>query len=427
MAKEIKMPQLSDTMDAGKILVWHKKVGDEINRGDILAEVETDKANLEIEAFDKGTLLQIATAVGETAAVGSIIAVIGAKGESVSTNGSNGAPKEAQSAPEKVAPAAKEVAAAVPSPTQAPASVDSNGSSGRIKASPLARKIAMSQGIDLSTIEGSGPDGRIVKKDVEAASGGAPAAPSQAAQEVKPAYTPSTPRPASSGPVGGTSTALSKMRQTIARRMQESVTEAPHFYTTVSINMGETIRLREALKKKPDYKGISVNHFVVKAAAYALAHEPRVNGAIRNGELFQPDSINVGIIVAVDDGLLIPVIRDTDQLCMKDVVFEARAGVERARAGRPNSSDLSGGTFSISNLGMFDVENFTAIINPGQGAILAVSAIQDQPVVSGDKVVPGKIMKATLSVDHRIIDGVMAGTFMKHFRKSLEIPGLLLA
>ena len=186
------------------------------------------------------------------------------------------------------------------------------------------------------------------------------------------------------------------------------------------------MRLRSRLKEEERFKGISFNHLVMKAAAYALSKEPRVNCAMRDEKLYTPNGINIGVIVGLEDGLLIPVVRGADQLSLQDLVFEARAAVERARAGRPNSSDLSGGTFSISNMGMFDVENFTAIINPGQGAILAVSSIQQQAVVKNDTVVAAPMMKVTLSVDHRIIDGVMAGTFLKHFKEALESPALML-
>jgi pyruvate dehydrogenase E2 component (dihydrolipoamide acetyltransferase) len=216
------------------------------------------------------------------------------------------------------------------------------------------------------------------------------------------------------------------MRETIARRMQESVTTAPHFYVTTSVNMGEAIRLRETLKERSLFKGISMNHLVIKAVAYGLHQEPRVNAAMKDGQVFQPAQINIGIITALEDGLIIPVLKEVDQMSLKDVVFEARAAIERARAGRPSSSDLSGGTFSISNMGMFDVENFTAIINPGQGGILAVSAVKQQPVVQNGQVVVGSVMKATVSVDHRIIDGVMASTFLKHFKEALEMPALLM-
>jgi pyruvate dehydrogenase E2 component (dihydrolipoamide acetyltransferase) len=216
------------------------------------------------------------------------------------------------------------------------------------------------------------------------------------------------------------------MRDIIARRMQESVTQSPHFYTMAAITMDDAVALRELLKSRPEFKGVSINHLVIKAAAYALAQEPRVNAAIKNGMLFQPNNVNVGIITAVDDGLLIPVMHNADKMSLKDLVFEAKAAVERARAGRPSSSDLSGGTFSISNMGMYDIENFTAIINPGQGAVLAVSSIKDEPIVINGAVVVAKRMRVTLSVDHRIIDGVMSGNWLKHFKEALEKPALLL-
>lgn len=226
--------------------------------------------------------------------------------------------------------------------------------------------------------------------------------------------------------MSGRLTPLSRMRETIARRMQESVTQSPHFYTTAVVDMDQAVRLREHLKGREEYKGISINHLVMKAVAYALAHEPRVNRTMRDGQMFEPDEINLGIITAVDDGLIIPVIREADKLSLRDLVFEARAAVERARAGRPNSADLMGGTFSISNMGMFDIESFTAIINPGQGAVLAVGAVREEPVVRNQQVVPGKVMRATLSVDHRVIDGVMAANFVKHFKEALELPALLM-
>ncbi|MBX7137629.1 MAG: 2-oxo acid dehydrogenase subunit E2 [Oligoflexia bacterium] len=413
------MPQLSDTMFSGKILVWKKNEGDAIKRGDILAEVETDKANLEIESFNDGQLIKIMVPAQSTAAVGDVIAVIGQPGEVAAVSTSAAAAKSASSA---APPAAK------PSPVGAPSSAKilahpAASSSERIKASPLARKVAAQRNIDISALHGTGPNGRITRKDVEQVSGtsapslSAASAPRSASQ--RPAAAPSA------EPGAGTLRPLSKMRDTIARRMQQSVTEAPHFYSTISIRMDQALALREVLKARDEYKGLSVNHFIIKAAAYALSHEPRVNCAMRDGQLFEPASINIGIITAIEDGLLIPVIRETDRLALKDLVFEARAAVERARAGRPSSADLMGGTFSISNMGMFEVENFTAIINPGQGAVLAVSAVQQLPVVEQGQITIGKIMKATLSVDHRIIDGLMAATWLKHFKEALELPALM--
>lgn len=457
MATEIKMPQLSDTMSSGKILVWKKQEGDTVNRGDILAEVETDKANLEIESFHQGTLLKICAPAGEAAKVGEIIAIVGQPGEStgvVSANKVAPAPSPVPS----LAPGSSPAVSSAPTPIRSTSAVLTTASSaapslsaqpnhasddsallgaeGRVKISPLARKIAEERNIDLSIVRGSGPSGRIVKRDLETVAGAfgvtpevkaipSQHSPTQTASQIGAAAV-ATPVLVSTNTASNpTYTPLSKMRETIAKRMVEAVTTSPHFYTTTSINMGEALKLRERLKGEPKFQGISVNHLVIKAAAYALSKEPRVNCAMKDGQLYNPGQINVGIITAIPDGLLIPVVKDADTLSLRDLVFEARAAVERARAGRPSATDLVGGTFSISNMGMFDVENFTAIINPGQGAILAVSSIRQEPVVSQGQIVVGSMMKVTLSVDHRIIDGLMAGTFLKFFKESLENPALM--
>lgn len=435
MATEIKMPQLSDTMSSGKILVWKKNEGEQVARGDILAEVETDKANLEIESFSSGTLLKVVIPAGSAAKVGEVIAVIGAAGEQVTAGSAAATPQ--MSAPQQVAtkPAVQSTPSApitsAPSPIMPASATSLSLVSGgqRIKASPLAKKVAESLQVNLSSIHGTGPNGRIVKRDVELAAGGTVNVAAALTQTV-PATTSYTPEVTVAardvGPLTGSLTPLSRMRETIARRMQESVTTAPHFYCTTSVNMNEALRLREVLKERAEYKGISVNHLVIKAVAYGLKHEPRVNAAMKDGQVYQPSQINIGIITALPDGLIIPVLKEVDTLSLKDVVFEARTMIERARAGRPSSSDLSGGTFSISNMGMFDVENFTAIINPGQGGILAVSSIKEQPVVERGAIVVGSVMKVTVSVDHRIIDGAMSANFLKYFKEALELPALLM-
>ena len=433
MAFEIKMPQLSDTMYSGKILAWRKKEGESVSRGDILAEVETDKANLEIESFQAGTLLQIRVPEGTTANVGDIIAVIGAAGEKLAEAGKTveaPAPqKAAAQAQVSTQPAPTQPAREVtPPPLQVvPGNMGSHASpmhasasqSERIKASPLARKIAEQKNIQLSGVQGSGPNGRIIKRDIE----GSPATQQHSAPSAvsSPARAPQF-QPDSQGRM----VPFSKMRETIARRMQESVTQAPHFYVSTSIDMTQTKKLRELLKERSEFSGISINHFVIKAAAYAIEREPRVNNAVKDNQTFEPGQINIGIITALEDGLLIPVVKEANSLPLKDLVFEAKAAVERARAGRPNSSDLTGGTFSISNMGMFDVESFTAIINPGQGSVLAVSSIKEQAIVQNGAVIAAPVMKVTISVDHRIIDGVMAGNFLKYFKEALENPALLL-
>ncbi len=414
MAKEIKMPQLSDTMDSGKILAWLKKEGDQITRGDILAEVETDKANLEIESFETGTLLKISIPAGAVAKVGEAIAILGEAGEVVAT-----------STPVAVStPAAEVIAEKTPevqAPTVATPTLEASGSD-RLIASPLAKKIAKENNIDLTNINGTGPNGRIVKKDLE---GGTPAPQVTSASVVNVNETKLPPVPAKAS-TGGKYSDLTKMRATIAKRMQESMQVSPHFYMTTVINMGEAKKLREGLKVKENFKGLSLNHFLIKATAYALSKEPGVNAAMHGDQLYQPAQINIGIITAIDGGLLIPVLKEVDQMKLIDVAFETRAAISRARAGRPTSADLSGGTFSISNMGMYDVENFTAIINPGQGGILAVSGMKEKPIVIDGEIKIGLEMKVTLSVDHRIIDGVTAAQFLAHLKEALEFPALLL-
>ncbi|MDZ4786901.1 MAG: dihydrolipoamide acetyltransferase family protein [bacterium] len=434
MANEIKMPQLSDTMNSGKILAWRKKEGEKVARGDILAEVETDKANLEIESFTQGVLLKIAIPAGSIANVGEIIAYMGEAGEvvdAVKSSPSNSIPK-IQTAPISQNKSI-EIMNTPSSPIQQPSLHLAHDSNERIKASPLARKIARDSNVDLNLVSGTGPAGRIVRRDIEAAVALAtqPTIPSvtpiRAGLETRSAVSPRQgPSETTKVNSAGTLSPLSKMRETIARRMQESVTQAPHFYVTSVINMTEVKKLREALKETPGYEGISYNHLIIKASAFALKNEPRVNRAIKDDMLYEPAGINIGIITAIEDGLLIPVLHNADSLSLKDVIFEAKAAVDRARVGRPNSSDLTGGTFSISNMGMFDVDSFTAIINPGQGGVLAVSAIKEEPVILNGVVVPGLTMKVTLSVDHRVIDGLMAGNFLKYFKKALEIPALLM-
>jgi pyruvate dehydrogenase E2 component (dihydrolipoamide acetyltransferase) len=438
MASEVKMPQLSDTMSAGKILVWHKNVGDAVSRGDILAEVETEKANLEIESFQHGTVLKVVTPAGESAKVGEVIAVIGAAGESVNaaSTGNESSPSSAGPAPSHESSSSNKADHASSNGHNHDAKLSPAKTSGhddrvhddRVKASPLAKKLAEQKNIDLSQVQGTGPDQRIVKRDVENVSSSPPKStassePLRAAPSHPPQSSLETPKNTWTGEAR--KIPLSKMRETIARRMVESVTQSPHFYVTTTISMDEVVSLRETIKTRPEFKGISVNHFVVKASAYALQKVPAVNCAMRDGMLYDPGQINIGIITAIEDGLLIPVVREPHLLSLKDLVFESRAAIDRARAGRPNSNDLLGGTFSISNMGMFDVENFTAIINPGQGAVLAVSATKEEPVVRNGTIVIGKRMKVTLSVDHRIIDGVMAGNFLNALKEALETPSLL--
>ncbi len=448
MATEIKMPQLSDTMDQGTILKWFKKEGDKISRGDALAEVATDKADLEVESFYEGTLLKVYASVGDSVNVGELLAVIGDQGEAVDTAPS--ASKEEPTAPAEPV-VAQERATSTPAPIVlnqevpsqndfSPANV--NGSGERQKISPLAKNIAQSHGVDYSSLTGTGEGGRIVKRDVEkmisspssnqgsihssqgnSVNTGTNTPAMQATS--RPAQAPSLPVGAMTG--GTKVEQLSKMRATIASRMVESVNTAPHFFATTKIDVSNLLHLREVLKPNEAYKGITFNHLIVKAAGLSLRSFPRINSKYDNGSIVQPGEVNIGIITALPDGLLIPVVKNADQISVMDIVSEARGLVERARAGKPKGDDLQGGTFSISNIGRAEVEHFTAIINPGQGAILAVSGIQDEAVIKDGQVVPGKTLRVTLSVDHRIIDGVVAGEFLTYFKGLIEEPVLLFA
>lgn len=391
MVAEIKMPQVSDNPEPVTIIGWKQHEGAAVNQGDLLAEVETDKATLEIASTQAGTLLKILVPAGASARAGEIIAYIGEAGEQ---------------------------ALVPPRPVNGKAAADAEAQAGRVRVSPLARRMAGEYGLELSGLQGSGPEGRIVKKDVEEA---------VAKQSISapPAGRAPAPQPAQQS-VDGELVPFTKMRATIARRMQQSVNEAPHFHTTAAISMDQAQELRDGLRKKPEFKGLSVNHLIVKAAAYALVKEPRVNRAARGDKVLVPKHINIGIVTAVEDGLLIPVVKDADRLSLQRVVAEARLVVERAKSGKPLAGDLVGATFSISNVGMYDIENFTAIISPGQGAILSVSAIREEPVVRNGRIVIGQMMRVTLAVDHRVIDGVMSCIFLQHFKEALEMPALLL-
>lgn len=452
MAVEVTMPQLSDTMHEGRILRWLKKEGDPVKRGEALAEVATDKADLEIEAFHDGTLIRIDAKVGDSVKVGTLIALIGEAGERAAPVGQ---PTPVKSS--SVTPAASAVPvghqqvaqpqAAPPAPSPAfsvsalSASV-SRADGERVKISPLAKNLAASYGVDYKNISGSGEGGRIIRKDIEQVAGTtAPlanaSAPLQAHLSIVPERTVSASAPSSAAststgsstvtPASASTAPLSQMRRTIAERMAAAMREIPHFYVTTKIHVDQLVKMRESLKTLPAYEGVTFNHLLIRAAALTLRAFPRVNSAFRNGDLYQPGEISIGIITAVTDGLLIPVVKGADQLPLADTVAEARALVQRARAGRPKGTDLTGATFCISNMGMFAVEDFTAIINPGNGAILAVSAIADEPIADDGSVRVGKVLRVTLSLDHRIIDGVVAGEFLTEFKRLLEDPVLLLA
>ena len=299
----------------------------------------------------------------------------------------------------------------------------------RVKISPLAKNMANTHGVDYAALTGTGDGGRIVRRDVEQAlERGSDAGAVEAPRQAKPTQpAPFIPSSTGSSPSGKSTEPLSKMRQTIAARMVESTSTIPHFYVTSKVNVTPLTKLKNSLKPLPQYEGLTYNHLIVRAAAMTLRVIPRINATYQEGNLIQPQAVNVGVVTAIQDGLMIPVVKNADQLPLADIVAETRGLVNRARSGRPKADDLVGGTFSISNMGMFDVESFTAIISPGQGAILAVSPIQEEPVVVDGKLEAGSVMRLTLSVDHRIIDGVVAGEFMTELKRLLQDPVLLLA
>ena len=415
MPVDVTMPKLSDTMEEGKILRWMKKPGDPVAIGEIIAEVETDKANMELEAYDEGVLAEVRVAEGQSAPVGAVIAVLSDKKAPATKE--KAAPAAAKPAAEKAAakPADdRRPAAPKPEPREAwrptvvkrPEPPDARGEE-RVKASPLARKIAEEHGVDLRAISGTGPGGRIVEKDVEQAIQGGAEAPA-----------PERAKPAAAGRVE-----LSRIRRTTAKRMGEAKREIPHFYASAEIAMDEAVRLKEALAALGgEYDDLTYTHVLVKAVGLALRRVPELNASYDGDAMLLHDQVNVGVATAVDDGLVVPVVHGADREPLAAIVRQARGLLERARAGRFASDDLSGGTFTLSNLGMLPVTDFAAVINPPQAAILAVGAIREVPVVRAGRVVPGRTMTVTVSCDHRIIDGVLAGRFLRELKGLLENP-----
>ncbi|MEO6282449.1 MAG: pyruvate dehydrogenase complex dihydrolipoamide acetyltransferase [Dyadobacter sp.] len=426
-AAVVRMPKMSDTMEEGTLVSWQKKVGDKVKSGDILAEVETDKATMELEAYEDGTLLYVGIKEGEAVPVDGIIAVIGEEGSNVEAllareNGEGGA--EEASAP------AEEAKAAAPSSNGAEKAVTVADSDARIKASPLAKRLADEKGINLSQVEGSGDNGRIVKRDVDdfkpAAKTEAPAAAPTPAKAAEPAATsaPATAAPASGTPAAGdfTDLPISQMRKTIARRLSDSLFTAPHFYVTMEIVMDKAMALRPQLNEVSPAK-ISFNDMVIKACAVALKQHPAVNSAWLGDKIRRYNYVNIGVAVAVDEGLLVPVIRDADKKTLSTISSEVKDLAGKAKDKKLQPKDWEGNTFSISNLGMFGVDEFTAIINPPDSCILAIGGIKKVAAFKEDGTVyPTNIMKVTISADHRVVDGALAAAFLNTVKKLLEEP-----
>lgn len=420
MAEVVKMPKLSDTMTDGVVAAWHKKVGDTVKRGELLAEIETDKATMEFESFFNGTLLHIGVEQGKGAAVDAILAIIGNPGEDIS----------ALLAAAPVAAKKEEAAAVVEKKTEpvvvenkatAPVAVtttvpvttgyESNGDA-RIKASPLAKKIAAEKGIDLNMIAGSGDSGRVVKRDIESwHPSKMPVMPQFAAVSGQESYTEET---------------VSQMRKTIARRLAESKFSAPHFYLTMEIHMDEAVKAREAINAVAPVK-VSFNDMVIRAVAGALKRHPKVNSSWLGDRIRYNNHVHIGVAVAVEDGLLVPVVRFADQKSLSQISSEVKTFAQKAKDKKLQPSDWEGNTFTISNLGMFGIDEFTAIINPPDACILAIGGISDVPVVKNGQIVPGKVMKVTLSCDHRVVDGASGAAFLQTLKAFLENPVTILA
>ncbi len=419
MAEVIRMPRMSDTMEEGNIVAWHKKVGDEIESGDLLAEIETDKATMDFESPADGVLLHIAVAEGAIP-IGGILAVIGESGEDFQSLLSDNGPVENVQPEETVSnvPEEKiEVSAAA-----TPSILKVEKSDGKIKASPLAKKMAKDSNLNLSGIKGTGDNGRIVKKDIEAALGNGniiAKAPVKETPKVQLNVAKSS-TPQNDG-ASFEDVPVSQMRKVIARRLGESKFSAPHFYLTVEIDMGNAMSSRKKMNEIAPTK-ISYNDLVVKAAAVALKQHPIINSSWLGDVIRINHEVNIGVAVAVDEGLLVPVIRNADMKSLSAINMEVREKAGRAKDRKLQPQEMQGNTFTISNLGMFSIEEFTAIINPPDACILAVGSIIQKPVVKDGEIVVGNMMKVTLSCDHRVVDGVSGAKFLETFRNVLEAP-----
>jgi pyruvate dehydrogenase E2 component (dihydrolipoamide acetyltransferase) len=432
MPADIIMPRLSDSMEEGTILRWLKSVGDEVKRGDDLVEIETDKANMTYESSEEGTLIEVLAEEGDTLPIGEVIARVGAPGEA-KADGRAAPAKEEKKGKKEPEPAPEAAPEPPPEPAQrertpAPSATRERppgpSEDGRVKASPIARRMARELGVELSRLEGSGPGGRIVKADVVAAAGEAPAAPAverpRAAERPPLAEAPETAK----GEVEVVE--LNRLQRTVARRMAESKATVPHFYLQMEIEMAEAVQVREQLKEivREGAPAPTYNDMVVKACALALREFPRANGAYRDGNVELYSRINVGIAVAARDALVVPTIFDADRTSLGEIAVEARELAGKVREGKVTPPELSGGTFSVSNLGMYGIDNFAAVINPPQAALLAVGAVEPKPVVDKDsgRVVARQMMGVTLACDHRILYGADGAQFLGRVRDLLEHP-----
>ena len=420
MATKVMMEALSPTMEEGRLVKWVKNVGDAVKSGDTIGEVETDKAIMELVARGDGILRAHLVPEGTTAAVGMVIGVIAAANEDISsmTGGAApapaaapaaAAPAPAAAAPAAAAPAAAAPAAAAPAPA-APAAPVAEASSGPVRSSPLARRMAAEKGVNIGAIHGSGPNGRVIRRDIEAAS-----------------VSTTTAAPATI-PITGeyTDVVLTQMRKTIARRLSESIGPVPTFYLTSEIDMTQVGQLREQMVANGDQYKVSVNDIVIKAVAIALTRHPECNAHWMGDSIRYFSAAHIGMAVATDDGLIVPVIRDAQRKGLGQIGRDARELAKKARERKLQPAEFTGGTFSVSNLGMFGIDQFTAIINPPEAAILAVGATETKPVWENGAFVPRQLMRVTLSCDHRVIDGAVGAKFLQTLRGLLEAPMMML-
>jgi len=424
MPSYINMPKLSDTMTEGTLVKWRKQKGDKVAAGDILAEIETDKATMEMESFDDGILSEVYVPEGEKVAVGQRIAMLLAPGENPP------APGAAPSAPvPKAAPApsgAAQAPAQAPMPAAGESAPASNGGV-RVKASPLARKIAAEKGVDLSRLTGSGPGGRIVQRDVLGAqSGGAP----PPGRPSAPAAGAPAPLAAPAAGEGDLRIPLSGMRRAIAERLLASKTQIPHFYLNIEVDAAELMRIRVEVNADAEKTGqakLTVNDFILKAAIVAAAHVPKVNASFAGDSVIQYASINMAVAVAVDDGLVTPVIRDAEKKSIREISEIVKDLATRARTKKLKPEEYQGGTLTVSNLGSYGIESFSAIINPPQALILSIGAIVKKPVVNAQgQIVVGQRMAIGLSADHRVVDGAIGAEYLAELRRLIENPALML-
>jgi len=419
----IRMPLLSDTMTEGVIAEWHKKVGDKVKDDDVLADVETDKATMEVMGYATGTLLHIGVEKGSAAKVNGIIAIVGPEGTDVSGILAGGA-ESAKPKAESEAPKEEKQATTADADSSAPVA-ESSSSDSRVKASPLAKKIAKDKGIDLSQVSGSAEGGRIIKKDIENFKPSA-AQQSESPKSESPKAAAAPAIPTFVGEVKFTEQPVSQMRKVIAKRLAESLFTAPHFYLTVSIDMDNAMAARTAINAVAPVK-VSFNDLVIKAVAVALKKHPAVNSSWGGDKIRFNEHTNIGVAMAVEDGLLVPVVRFADGKSLSHISAEVKDFGGKAKAKKLQPADWEGSTFTVSNLGMFGIDEFTSIINSPDGAILSVGAIQAVPVVKNGAVVPGNVMKLTLGCDHRVVDGATGAQFLQTLKGLLEEPIRLLA